>query len=244
MKITKTTVTIPSEPYTLSGTLFQPESKSPLPAVLCLHGGGTATGKLYHQWQEVLARHGFASLSFDFRGVGGSEGTFAEGSLNNRLIDAQHALEFLKQMHDIDSERIVIMANSMGGHVAVQLIDQNPTLPALILGCTAAYAEEAEDKPLTDAFTQILRKKDSWKSSRNFAMLQRFAGKVLVFYGEHEDIIPKALQEQIITIASAKGEVHVLPHMGHRLLTVFNEQQAQSQQGMFAQSITFLNKTL
>ena len=51
----------------------------------------------YQELQQFLATNGFISLSFDFRGVGQSEGIFIDGTLDNRLQDAKKAYEELQK---------------------------------------------------------------------------------------------------------------------------------------------------
>ncbi len=57
---------------TLSRTLFLPDSKEKLPAVVILHGSGPDLGLEYKVYAEEFSKAGIATLVFDKRGSGKS----------------------------------------------------------------------------------------------------------------------------------------------------------------------------
>lgn len=237
-------ITFFSDGRKLAGTLYAPSKGSVTPAVLFIHGAGKANRTRYFPWQEYLAKKGFSSFSFDVRGVGESEGNFEEGSLNNRLIDAQNALKTFIKTGFVDPRRLGIGGNSMGAHVAVRLIEKNPEIKAIMLGCAAAYGIEAEGKQLNEEFTWVIRKPDSWKTSPVFPILNSYKGKVFILYGEEEEVIPHEVEKNFLDIAKTKGEAYLLPHIGHKLLQPENEQQKQAVEKLFTLSSAFLEKYL
>lgn len=103
------------------GMLHLPLSGGPHPAVLMLHG---FTGqrmephRLFVLFSRLLAEHGIASLRFDFRGSGESEGSFDEMTVSRELEDVRAAHDFLKAQPQIDPARIGLLGLSMGGMVA------------------------------------------------------------------------------------------------------------------------------
>jgi pimeloyl-ACP methyl ester carboxylesterase len=200
----------------LVGNLFIPEEKF-LKAVLILHGGGSSNKERFKELQEMLMDHTIASFAFDFRGVGESEGTFEEGSLNNRLADAKAAVEELSKYCSL--ENIVVIGCSMGGHVAVRLVNIKPQIRTLILLYAGIYGEEAESKLLNDTFTQVLRKKQSWKDSPVFKILENYTGKILVIYGRKDTIIPKELKNILRILVKVKGKYIELKDAGHLILS-------------------------
>ena len=69
-------VTIQSGDTQLAGMLVKPDTPGPHPAIVLLHNSGPQT---YNKWYyrihtNVFVRQGFAVLSYDQRGSGGSEG--------------------------------------------------------------------------------------------------------------------------------------------------------------------------
>src|SRR4051812_24624665 len=101
-------VSFTSGKNTLVGNLYVPDTATI--SVLICHGAGTSNKERFKELQEFLEKNGIASLAFDFTGVGESGGTFEEGTLNQRLLDAQKALEVLR--NELRSAKIVILGSS------------------------------------------------------------------------------------------------------------------------------------
>jgi uncharacterized protein len=104
------------------GMLHLPlEVNAPVPAVLILHG---FTGqrmephRLFVLFSRLLAEHGIASLRFDFRGSGESEGGFDEMTPSREVEDVIAAYQFLRSRPEIDSAKLGLLGLSMGGMVA------------------------------------------------------------------------------------------------------------------------------
>ena len=104
------------------GMLHLPlELVKPVPAVLMLHG---FTGqrmephRLFVLFSRLLAQHGIASMRFDFRGSGESEGMFDEMTPSREVEDVVAAYQFLRSRAEVDGERLGLMGLSMGGMVS------------------------------------------------------------------------------------------------------------------------------
>jgi alpha/beta superfamily hydrolase len=61
---------------------------------------------------EALSARSILSLKFNFRGVGGSEGTFSNGK--DELSDVNAAISFVETQKEIDSGRIGLAGYSAG----------------------------------------------------------------------------------------------------------------------------------
>lgn len=122
---------------TLRGTLFLPESTtSPVPAMLLLPGGGTDANILMitPTWfGRHLAHCGMAALVFHKRGTGESAGDASTMTMEDLLMDAEHAVGFLKDDARIDAGRIGVMGFSQGGRLA-------PVLAARVTGLSTAVS--------------------------------------------------------------------------------------------------------
>jgi len=133
---------------TLMGTLAFPEgAEGPYPAALFLHGSGpvdrdgNAEGlamDAYRQLAHALARAGIASLRFDKRGVGESEGVSAEASRTDLLNDARAALEGLRSQPEVDPARCILVGHSEGSYLAPVLAAEDETLAGVVLLSGAA----------------------------------------------------------------------------------------------------------
>jgi len=133
---------------TLYGTLALPaESEGPFPAALFLHGSGpvdrngNAAGlemDVYRQLAHALARAGFASLRFDKRGVGESEGDAGLASRTDLLNDARTAIEGLRSQPEIDPTRCVLIGHSEGAYLAPILAIEDESVAGIVLLAGAA----------------------------------------------------------------------------------------------------------
>src|SRR5262245_57247641 len=103
----------------LLGDLYLPEGRPKAPVVIAFHGGAWRSGSraFYKYWRPFLARNGYALFSVDYR-----LGKF--GRYPAAVEDAKAAVQFVRAKADtfhIDAERIALMGDSAGGHLAALL---------------------------------------------------------------------------------------------------------------------------
>ena len=116
-------VKFPSGPLTLEGVLTTPDdtpSDNQAAIVIAhphpLYGGDMQNGVVLALTDE-LCRLGFPSLRFNFRGVGHSEGRYADG--RGEYEDLRAALEFLGRSTGIDSGKIGLAGYSFGAEIVL-----------------------------------------------------------------------------------------------------------------------------
>jgi alpha/beta superfamily hydrolase len=80
---------------------FHPGLRPRAPVALILHShpqaGGTMNNKIVQLLYQTFVKRGFATLRFNFRGVGKSQGVFDNGI--GELSDAASALDWVQQIH-------------------------------------------------------------------------------------------------------------------------------------------------
>ncbi|HZV58206.1 MAG TPA: CocE/NonD family hydrolase, partial [Sphingobium sp.] len=80
---------------------FSPPPRPRAPVALILHphpqGGGTMNDRITQALYKTFVKRGFATLRFNFRGVGRSQGTFDNGI--GELSDAAAALDWVQSFH-------------------------------------------------------------------------------------------------------------------------------------------------
>jgi pimeloyl-ACP methyl ester carboxylesterase len=132
----------------LKGKILLPsnatESKPAPGAVLC-HGFGAAH-RVMEPAAKIMAAQGVASIIFDFRGHGASEGA-VDGKLAEDVIDAWNVL---CQLPGVDSQRVGIAGHSLGAMSAIMAAGKIDNLRALIaLSCppeTSGYQPLSGEK--------------------------------------------------------------------------------------------------
>jgi alpha/beta superfamily hydrolase len=121
------------EPLALEGILYRPDDSLLHPAAILCHPhplyGGTMDNLVVVHVARALLDRGLASLRFNFRGVGGSEGRFAEGE--GELNDAGGALDWLRAQPGIDWAHLYLVGYSFGAWVALRYAvgDEAPSRP-------------------------------------------------------------------------------------------------------------------
>ena len=132
---------------TLAGTLTLPrEGRPPYAAALFVHGSGpvdrdgNATGlamDAYRQLAHALGEAGIASLRFDKRGTGASQGS-ARASRAELLDDLRAALAALRGQPEIDANRVILVGHSEGAYLAPVLAAEDEQVAAIVLLAGAA----------------------------------------------------------------------------------------------------------
>jgi dipeptidyl aminopeptidase/acylaminoacyl peptidase len=121
----------------LAGTIVLPNTRSPAPAVVFLHGSG-AEGRWANRFLATqLAARGIASLIWDKRGVGQSGGALRQASPEDLVGDAVAAVARLRSEPRIDPRRIGIHGHSQGGTLAPWVAVRSRDV-AFVVGSAAA----------------------------------------------------------------------------------------------------------
>jgi acetyl esterase/lipase len=100
----------------LAGDLYLPKGLDKAPVLIAVHGGGWQAGSRasYKYWGPFLARNGYALFSIDYR-LGKA------GSYPGSAYDVKAAVQFVRGKAadlGVDPERIGLMGDSAGGHLA------------------------------------------------------------------------------------------------------------------------------
>ena len=103
------------------------------PIALLLHPhpqhGGTMNNKVVYQLYQMFVRRGFATLRFNFRGVGRSQGSFDRGE--GELSDAASALDWL-QTQNRDAPMCWVGGFSFGAWIGMQLLMRRPEITGFL----------------------------------------------------------------------------------------------------------------
>jgi uncharacterized protein len=192
-----------------------------IPSFLFLHGAGKSDKSRVFYLMERLQNYGVSSFAFDFSGHGSSSGDLKKSSLQRRTGEAACAItKFLPQ-----DKPITVCGSSMSGHTAIRLLDKVSNIGSLILFCPAIYDRRAYAAPFDDGFTSIIREKGSWENSEIFSLLEEYTGKLLIFIGEKDEVIPKGVIELLDKRSkkATKKEIVVIPECNHMIHTWINQ---------------------
>ena len=150
--ISEEDITFHSGGHRLAGTLMLPDVQEEAPGVVLVPGSGQVdrnenAKKLpidaFEQIAKHLARHGIATLRYDKRGVGMSDGNFWETGLYDNVADASAAIHFLRLHEFIQTHQVFVLGHSEGAVIASRLAAIDQELAGAIL--LAGTAQSGED---------------------------------------------------------------------------------------------------
>ena len=109
---------------------YQPGTRPRAPVAIILHPHpGTMNNHIVHMLYNVFTKRGFATLRFNFRGVGRSQGEFDNGI--GELSDAASALDWLQQ-YNPEAQTTWVAGFSFGAWIGMQLLMRRPEIKGFI----------------------------------------------------------------------------------------------------------------
>jgi uncharacterized protein len=180
---------------------------SPNATILFCHGNA---GNVTHRADILEKLHddvGASVLIFDYRGFGRSEGKPNETGV---LIDARAARAWLAKRENIGEKDIVMMGESIGGAVAVDLAAKDGA-KALVLISTFSNI------PDVAAFHY------SWLPVRwlmhtrfdSIGKIANYKGPLLQMHGKADTIVPFEMGKRLFEAANEPKKFQVFPHHNH-----------------------------
>jgi alpha-beta hydrolase superfamily lysophospholipase len=188
----------------LGGTISLPEnSAEKLPAVLIIPGTGNIDRdgkmnekldlKLYRQLADFLTNLGIINLRYDKRGIGASGGDYYAAGLWDLVEDSRACVKFLKELPEVDPERIILLGHSEGSMLSTAVAAREELAGAILLAGAAETLSEVLTRQRAIAIQDVLKMKG-------------FKGTLLRLLGMHKKIEPSA-QKLINKVLNSKEDV-------------------------------------
>lgn len=177
----RTDITFASEGTTCRGWLYLPDERAPaerVPAVVMAHGFSAVKEMRLDRFAEVFAAAGVASVVFDYRGLGASDGEPRQDlDPYAQLRDYRNAISFARRRPEVDPERIGVWGSSYSGGHALMLGAWDRRLRAVVA-----------QVPLIDAWEWMTR-------ALGPAMRDAFVGETIaererLYDGEEPRMVP------------------------------------------------------
>ena len=235
MTIVVDPASLPSDGLTLWGQIHRPVGDQKVPGLLVCHGlpagPPNPSDRGYAELADRLAEAGFATLIFNFRGTGASEGDF---EIAGWLRDARQALEYLVRRPFVDPAHVGLIGFSAGALIGCQLAAEDPRIAAFVSCAGPAEIRRLADPVSAAAFLDqaraigIIRNPDFPKSIDEWAaqfrairpidVIDRIAPRpILLLHGARDDVVPIADAQALYDRAGDPRELVILPEAGHRL---------------------------
>ncbi|MFC2058648.1 alpha/beta hydrolase [Chloroflexota bacterium] len=174
--MTESRVNFPCDDLSIEGVVSVPAGEGHFPAVVVCHPhplyGGSMDNNVVYAVCEGLDQASIAWLRFNFRGVGGSQGVYANGV--GEQDDVAAAISYLSGMAGVDVRNIGLCGYSFGAGVALQFAPRDERVKALALVSPVI----SSSNHLTDYVKPKLILSGSADEFAEAGSLQRFAGEL------------------------------------------------------------------
>jgi uncharacterized protein len=182
------------------------ESKKPRAVVLYMEGnGGNITNR-----REVLDlfrdRLNTSILIFDYEGYGRSEGKPSQSAI---LADARAARRWLAERTRVAETEIVLVGNSLGGSVAVDLASKDGAR-GLVLENTFASLQE-----LTRSHFGRIASRLVTTELDSASKIPSFTGPLLQTHGDSDEVVPFAQGQRLFRVANEPKRFVAVAGGGH-----------------------------
>ena len=116
--------------------LTRPPTPGPHPVVVLAHGLGANHTMSLSRYEQHFAGAGFATLAFDYRHLGASDGSPRQRlSLRRHRQDIVSALEFVGRLSEIDAGRVALWGTSLGAMHVLRVAARRQDLAAVVVQC-------------------------------------------------------------------------------------------------------------
>lgn len=180
---------------------------NPQAVVLFCHGNGGNITHRVDKLRDLNRQVGVSVLVFDYRGYGRSQGVPEEKGV---LADARAARTWLAQRAGIPEKQIVVLGESLGGAVAVDVAAKDGAR-ALVLESTFTSLPDvaAYHYPWLPARLLMHTQFDSLKK------ISAYHGPLLQSHGDADTIVPYAVGRRLFQAANEPKEFVTLPRRDH-----------------------------
>jgi len=198
---------------------FLPAQEKALGTILLLHGNAenisTHIGSVY--W---LPPRGFNVFLFDYRGYGASAGI---AEIQGAFQDIKAAFQWLQNNPAIDSSRIAILGQSLGGAMGAYVfthLGQSASIRALILDSAFSdYQQIVREKLASFWLTWPLQYPLSWLVTGRYSPIEAISQysptPVLIIHTANDGIIPVHHAQQLFEQARPPKDIWIIPKGGH-----------------------------
>lgn len=204
-----------SDDLKLQAVLVTPDA-DPWPLVILCHGFlSHKDSSKYRRLAQVFAQESMATVRFDFRGCGQSEGLLSESSISRRWRDLQRVLETSLSLENFDG-RLGLLGSSLGGYLALLEASNNSKIH-----CTAVWSTPSHLIDLAKRLPQVSQVEFSQECLEDLLTVEllsriRNVEKVLIVHGEKDQQVPPDHASSLYEVLNEPKALHILEGADHR----------------------------
>ena len=209
------------------------ENKRKFPTILMLHG---FTGNhlelsfLFARFSKIAAKNGYATVRFDFKGSGNSDGEFYNMTSESELQDALEIIRLIKEDNRFDKDNIFVLGLSMGGTIALRLVGKEPNVfKACVLWSAASLNKEIFSKSLEESKDKMVKTENGYdvggieigedfiKEILSYDAINesgKFKGPYLLVHGSNDPTVPLDVSKKASKLLPS-SELHIINGADH-----------------------------
>lgn len=155
----------------------------------------------------ALAARGIATVLFDYRGYGESEGRPSEAGFAR---DAAAVADWVRSRRDVDPRRVVYFGESLGSAVALRLAIDRPPLALVLRSPFTSLADVGRAHYPSLPVGLLLR--DRYAS---IDRVTRLTSPLLVITGDEDEVVPVSQSERLYAAAPEPKRLVRIDATGH-----------------------------
>lgn len=227
-------VVVPSESHGLVGHLVRPDlqGETAAPIAIIAHGFPSAPGGGANSYdsfpglaEQFAVEYGWFGMSFQFRGVGESEGSF---SIDGWIDDIAAAIAYARSVDGVGP--VWLIGFGTGGALSINAAARDATVAGVAtLGAPADFADWAADPSALESFSRdigIITAAEpvdigQWGLRLAASSAESSAGGVaprplLVMHGTNDEVV-NAIDARAIAEAHGQADLRIMSSAGHHL---------------------------
>lgn len=179
----------------------------PRAALLVLHGNAGNLTYRAPMAKQLHDRFAMSILIFDYRGYGRSEGI---PTIEGILYDARAARHNLAEREGIAEKDIVLLGESLGGAVAVDLAAEDGAR-ALILESTVSSLQDIASSHYSEVLAAVVPA----DKLNSISKIKKYTGPLLQSHGDRDHTIPISQAKKLFDAANEPKTFVILPGKDH-----------------------------
>ena len=186
------------------------------PVVILCHGFlSHKDSSKYRHLAQVFAQESIATVRFDFRGCGESEGLLSESSISRRWRDLQRVIDTTVDPEDFDG-RLGLLGSSLGGYLALLEASRNSQVR-----CTAVWSTPSHLLDLAKRLPEVSPvefSQECYEDMLKVELLPRLKNvlNVLIVHGLEDHQVPPEHGSSLYEVLDEPKALHMLKGADHR----------------------------
>jgi dipeptidyl aminopeptidase/acylaminoacyl peptidase len=204
-----------SDGLRIQGVLTMPESDS-WPLVILCHGFlSHKDSSKYRQLARTFAQESIATVRFDFRGCGESEGLLSESSISRRWRDLQRVIDESLHLDDFDG-RLGLLGSSLGGYLALLEVSRNSKVRCATVWSTPSHLLDLAKR--LPEISPVEFSQECHEDLLTVDLLPRLTNvqRVLIVHGQEDQQVPPDHASRLYEVLDEPKTLHMLKKADHR----------------------------